>query len=166
MLFRSCLAWCLWYLEHRILNHNIDPKVLIDKTLKKLFKQKLKFSEFIRNYGNNINKERYKIMKKIGIPEKRISDEKISLKYEQLFSEKPMGKKLTYWERASRDAAKSRQRREAAASRKAEREQRMRERERERAQKKRERDAERAQRAREKQAERESAKQAKLDEIN
>jgi hypothetical protein len=77
-----CLAWCLWYLEHRILNHNIDPKVLIDKTLKKLFKQKLKFSEFIRNYGNNINKERYKIMKKVGIPEKRISDEKISLKYE------------------------------------------------------------------------------------
>jgi hypothetical protein len=77
-----CLAWCLWYLEHRILNHNIDPKVLINKTLKKLFQQKLKFSEFIRNYANNINKNRYKVMKKVGIPEKRISDEKLSLQYE------------------------------------------------------------------------------------
>ena len=45
-------------------------------------KNNLKFSEFIRNYANNINKDRYKTLKKIGIPEKRISDERLSLNYE------------------------------------------------------------------------------------
>ena len=77
-----CLAWSLWYLEHRIINSKIDQKQLIEKTIKKLFSQDIKFSEFIRNYANNINKERYKSLKKIGIPEKRISDERLSLQYE------------------------------------------------------------------------------------
>ena len=77
-----CLAWSLWYLEHRILNSKIDQKELIEKTIKKLFNQNLKFSEFIRNYANNINKKRYKTLKKIGIPEKRISDERLSFNYE------------------------------------------------------------------------------------
>ena len=78
-----CLAWSLWYLEHRMLNDRIDPKKLINKTIKKLMnKNNLKFSEFIRNYANNINKDRYKTLKKIGIPEKRISDERLSLNYE------------------------------------------------------------------------------------
>lgn len=77
-----CLAWCLWYLEHRIINYKVDQKILINKTIKKLFNQNLKFSEFIRNYANNINKERYKTLKKIGIPEKRISDERLSINYQ------------------------------------------------------------------------------------
>ena len=61
-----CLAWSLWYLEHRMLNDRIDPKKLINKTIKKLMnKNNLKFGEFIRNYANNINKDRYKTLKKL-----------------------------------------------------------------------------------------------------
>ncbi len=77
-----CLAWSLWYLEHRIINSKVNQKELIEKTIKKLFKQDIKFSEFIRNYANNINKGRFKIFKKLGIPENRVSDEILSSNYE------------------------------------------------------------------------------------
>lgn len=78
-----CLAWCLWYLEHRINNADIDQKKLFDKTIKKLLNQEVYFSEFIRNYANSINKERIKILKKIGIPEKKISNEYLEINFEE-----------------------------------------------------------------------------------
>ena len=28
-----CLAWCIWYVEHRVINKGIDSKILIRKTL-------------------------------------------------------------------------------------------------------------------------------------
>ena len=49
-----CLAWCLWYIEHRLKNININPKILIRKTLNKIMEMKLKPDEYIRNYANNI----------------------------------------------------------------------------------------------------------------
>jgi hypothetical protein len=79
-----CAAWCLWYLEHKIKNSKIDSKELVKKTLKKLVKMDISFSEYIRNYANNINKEKISILKKIGIPDKRISDKHIITAHENM----------------------------------------------------------------------------------
>lgn len=66
-----CLAWCIWYVENRILNPDINPKVLIIKLINKikLLKNRpnIKFVDYIRNYANKINKKKIKYMKKIGI---------------------------------------------------------------------------------------------------
>lgn len=70
-----CLAWCIWYVEHRIMNPKTPPKILIEKTLSKLVNRKESLMEYIRNYANTINKNREKIMKQIGIPAKLISNE-------------------------------------------------------------------------------------------
>jgi hypothetical protein len=69
-----CLAWCIWYIETRIKNPNIDPKTLVLKIINKLNKMEYKFSEHIRNYSNKINEQRIKYIKKIGIDEKDISN--------------------------------------------------------------------------------------------
>jgi hypothetical protein len=69
-----CLAWCLWYIETRIKNPNVEPKTLVLKIINKLNKLDYKFSEHIRNYSNKINEQRVKYIKKIGIDEKDISN--------------------------------------------------------------------------------------------
>jgi hypothetical protein len=69
-----CLAWCLWYIETRFKNADIDPKTLVLKVINKLNKMKYKFSEHIRNYSNKINEKRVQYIKKIGIDEKEISN--------------------------------------------------------------------------------------------
>jgi hypothetical protein len=69
-----CLAWCSWYLEHRIINKNIKPNILINKLLKKLSYSNNTFLENIRNYANNLNKARTKYLKNIGIDHKIISN--------------------------------------------------------------------------------------------
>jgi hypothetical protein len=70
-----CLAWCLWYIEHRIKNKDIEPKILISKTINKFLKMDIKPNEYIRNYANHINKLRVKWLKNIGINENLISNE-------------------------------------------------------------------------------------------
>jgi hypothetical protein len=74
-----CLAWSLWYIEHRILNKNIEPKKLIRKTLNKFLNMKLKPDEYIRNYANDINKYRIQILKQLGLNEKEVSNEALSM---------------------------------------------------------------------------------------
>lgn len=69
-----CLAWCLWYIELRIKNPDINPKILIIKIINKLNNMEYKFVEHIRNYSNKINKKRIIYLKKIGINEKEISN--------------------------------------------------------------------------------------------
>lgn len=69
-----CLAWCLWYIETRIKNSEVDPKTLVLKLINKLNKMEYKFSEHIRNYSNKINIKRVNYIKKIGINEKDISN--------------------------------------------------------------------------------------------
>jgi len=69
-----CLAWCLWYVETRIKNANVDSKTLVLKLINKLNKMEYKFSEHIRNYSNKINEKRIQYIKKIGINEKEISN--------------------------------------------------------------------------------------------
>lgn len=69
-----CLAWCLWYLESRILNPEIEPKILVNKLINKLSSFDIKFIEYIRNYANKINQKRVQYMETIGIDKKSISD--------------------------------------------------------------------------------------------
>jgi len=76
-----CLAWCMWYIEHRISNKEVDPKHLIRKTLNKLMKLELKPNEYIRNYANHLNKKRVSWLVKNGIPENETSNEIISPSY-------------------------------------------------------------------------------------
>jgi hypothetical protein len=81
-----CLAWCTWYLEHRIKNKNISPKILVDKLLKKLSYDKNSFMEYIRNYANKLNTFRVKNYKKIGIDDKTTSNTHIDNKTNRLLN--------------------------------------------------------------------------------
>jgi hypothetical protein len=69
-----CLAWCIWYIEHRLKNNNIEPKQLNIKTLEMLIKEEDTLSEFIRNYSHKLVDYKFKLYKQIGIKEKEISD--------------------------------------------------------------------------------------------
>ena len=76
-----CLAWCFWYVEHRIKNNKIEPKILIRKTLNRLMKMKIKPMEYIRNYANYISKYRLEFFKKNGIKESIASNENLQSSY-------------------------------------------------------------------------------------
>jgi len=69
-----CLAWCTWYLEHRIKNSKIDQKDLVKKLIKKMSSMDISFMEYIRNYANKLNEERVLNLIKAGIDEKKISN--------------------------------------------------------------------------------------------
>lgn len=75
-----CLAWSLWYVEHRLKNTEIDPKILIRKTINRFNGMNIKPNEYIRNYANYINKYRVKWLKKI-LPENLISNENLPINY-------------------------------------------------------------------------------------
>ena len=82
-----CLAWCLWYVEHRIINSSVDPQILVRKTLNRFMEMKIKPMEYIRNYANSINKYRLNYMHKIGIPNNITSNEQLPLEYDKLLNE-------------------------------------------------------------------------------
>jgi len=69
-----CLAWCTWYLEHRILNKNIKSELLIIKLFNILNINNNSFMEYIRNYANKLNNERIKLLKEIGIKDNIITN--------------------------------------------------------------------------------------------
>lgn len=74
-----CLGWCIWYIEHRLKNPKVEPKLLNQKTLEKMLKLDNTFTEFIRNYSNKLFDCKLRIVKKICpnnecIPEKNISN--------------------------------------------------------------------------------------------
>lgn len=69
-----CLAWCLWYLETRLRNPDVDSKTLVNKLIHKITKLDIKFSEYIRNYSNKINEKRVQYLEEIGMDPKLISN--------------------------------------------------------------------------------------------
>ena len=73
-----CLAWCFWYVEHRLLNSNTDPKDLVRKTLNRFMNMKIKPMEYIRNYSNMISHYRLRYFKKIGLGERIGSNENLT----------------------------------------------------------------------------------------
>ena len=66
-----CLAWCIWYIELRI-NNNLKPKILVEKTIKKMIRENKIFIDFIRNYGNHLAKFSKKFYLDSGIDKKNI----------------------------------------------------------------------------------------------
>ena len=82
-----CLAWCLWYIEHRMKNKDVKPKTLIRKTLHKFMSLNIKPIEYIRNYANYINKSRMDWLVKHKIPKNLISNEILSSKYYQIIND-------------------------------------------------------------------------------
>jgi hypothetical protein len=79
-----CLAWCLWYIEHKLLNIKVKPTDLVRKTINKLLTMKIKPMEYIRNYANFINKYRLAYLKEIGIPENLVSNENFDKHYSEI----------------------------------------------------------------------------------
>jgi len=69
-----CLSWCIWYIETRINNINIEPKILVNKLISRLNNMNIKFSEYIRNYSNKINNHRIQYLLDIGIDCKTTSN--------------------------------------------------------------------------------------------
>ena len=69
-----CLAWCNWYLEHRIKNIHVKPNELVKKLIKKLSTNNCSFMEIIRNYANKLNNTRTEHLLKAGINENIISN--------------------------------------------------------------------------------------------
>lgn len=63
-----CLAWCLWFIEMKLTNHNISTENLINKSIKKIIKNN-SLIEYIRSYSNKITKQKYNIYKKINLPQ-------------------------------------------------------------------------------------------------
>jgi len=62
-----CLAWCLWYVESKLINPNINSKILVIKLINKLNSLNISFKEYIRNYSYQIYKKIIKYMKDIQI---------------------------------------------------------------------------------------------------
>lgn len=69
-----CLAWSSWYLEHRIKNKHIPPKILVEKLIKKISLTDKTFSEYIRSYATQLSNYRIAYLTKIGIDTKNISN--------------------------------------------------------------------------------------------
>lgn len=67
-----CLAWCIWYIELKIKNSNLDSEILVKKTIKKMIKNKINFTDFIRNYANHLDKYLRKFLTNAKIKKKNI----------------------------------------------------------------------------------------------
>jgi hypothetical protein len=81
-----CLAWSIWYVEHKIINLKVEPKDLIRKTINRFIKMNIKPMEYIRNYANYISKFRLGYLKNIGVPENITSNEHLNNMYTNIIN--------------------------------------------------------------------------------
>ena len=79
-----CLAWCLWYVEHKMINLDVEPKQLIRKTINRFMSMDVRPMEYIRNYANYISIFRLNYLKKIGIPDNITSNENLNHTYMEI----------------------------------------------------------------------------------
>lgn len=49
-----CVGWCFWYVEMKISNSNLNSVTLINKSIKYIINNNNSFTEYIRNYSNNL----------------------------------------------------------------------------------------------------------------
>lgn len=66
-----CLAWTYWYIEMRLLNANVKPKILVKHLINKINDSKNTFMEHIRNYANDLDKHKIKFFKSINLDKKK-----------------------------------------------------------------------------------------------
>ncbi len=81
-----CLAWSIWYVEHKMINLKVEPKDLIRKIINKFMKMNVKPMEYIRNYANYISRFRLGYLKKIGVPENMASNENLNTMYTSIIN--------------------------------------------------------------------------------
>lgn len=62
-----CLAWCLWFVEMKLENKNINNIDLINKSIKKITREH-NLVDYIRSYGNKITQKKYDYYKELNIP--------------------------------------------------------------------------------------------------
>lgn len=65
-----CVAWCIWYIELRINNPDINIKSLTNKSIRYINKKETKVKDYIRNYSNYLDKKKNKILKRGGVNKK------------------------------------------------------------------------------------------------
>lgn len=85
-----CLAWTFWYLEMRLTNPDIHPKILLKEAIKEINEKSkeysdYKFIDFIRNYSSELEKGRIKLFKKLNISKEHIFRNLLPEKEEELF---------------------------------------------------------------------------------
>jgi hypothetical protein len=78
-----CLAWCTWYLEHRLKNIHIKPKELVTKLIRKLSLDNHTFMENIRNYANKLNAYKTKYLLEAGVEPDDVSNLNFSTNLER-----------------------------------------------------------------------------------
>ena len=66
-----CLAWVYWYIEMRLMNKTVKPKILIEKLINKINDSKLSFLEYIRNYANDLDKNKTIFFAQSGLDKKK-----------------------------------------------------------------------------------------------
>jgi ankyrin repeat protein len=73
-----CLAWCLWYIELKLNNPDVEEEKLLnlasEKILKKYKSTENPYLYFIRDYARHLNDEKDKILLKLKIPKNEIYD--------------------------------------------------------------------------------------------
>jgi ankyrin repeat protein len=64
-----CLAWCFWFTELFLKNKNTNVKQLVEKAIKKMVRNEYYIKDFIRNYANNMFRNKIDFLVKEGIGE-------------------------------------------------------------------------------------------------
>ena len=63
-----CTAWCLWYVEMRLLNkHIVTAKLLINKAIYWINDHYVRFKDYIRNYANYLDWQKNQIYRRANI---------------------------------------------------------------------------------------------------
>lgn len=64
-----CLAWCFWFIELKMLNPDLNDKTLVESGLAEIMKgeSENQLLNYIRKYGKQLDQEKNKICKQIGL---------------------------------------------------------------------------------------------------
>jgi len=65
-----CIAWCVWYVENRIKNPDVEPAVLVRNLTKQINQSEDTFKDYIRDYSNVLDMEKNKILAEGAMPKK------------------------------------------------------------------------------------------------
>lgn len=65
-----CQAWCLWYVEQRILNPKLSPQLLTKLLIHRINKLEERYKDYIRNYASILDTTKNKIMQSANVSKK------------------------------------------------------------------------------------------------